>query len=67
VILHSDNPKYRPFEMPWHEVMEVWEFVAAISFTEDGGAHYSHDLLSKVKALRQEINELADHLVPEYA
>ena len=34
VRLHSDNAKYPSFEMNWNDVVEIWEFVAAITLLE---------------------------------
>ena len=62
--LHSDNPEYDPFEMPWHEIVEIWEFVAAISFNPSDPQVVSKAFVDQVKVLQEEINRLAEQLRP---
>jgi len=64
LVLHSDNPKYAPFDMSLVEIIEVWEFVAAISFQKASDNYFANDMLSKVKELQEEISKLANHLQP---
>ncbi len=60
--LRSDNPKHKPFDMHLRDILEVWEFVAAISFRESSDNYYADHVLKKVKELQTEIQKLAENL-----
>ncbi len=64
LILNSDNPKYKNFSMPLHEIVEVWEFVAAISFPKSSDNYYENEVLMRFKELQDDIQKLATDLLP---
>ena len=59
VHLHSDNPKYQAFEMSMNEIIEVWEFVGAISFQKSSENYFKQEVVSKMHELREEVTKLA--------
>ena len=60
--LHSDNPKYPPYEIRAHEIVEVWEFVGALSFDHARNNFFENEVLSRVNELKGEIEKLANDL-----
>lgn len=64
LLLHSDNPKYKPFRMPFLEIVELWEFVAAISFEHSSHNYFANEVLVKVRELQDEVQKLALGLSP---
>lgn len=65
LLLYSDNPIYKPFDMSYQEVIEVWEFVAAISFSNSLDNYVAIDLLGRIRARQDELERLVEDLVPQ--
>ena len=60
--LVSDNPKHEPFEIHLNEIVEVWEFVAGISFEGAGENSYAQDVIGRVQELQEQLSALASEL-----
>ena len=58
-ILQSDNPKYDPYSIKWYDIMEVWEFVAVISFQHAQDNYSSIDLISRIDSLKSELEDIS--------
>ena len=63
VRLYSDNPKYEPYSMALHEIIEVWEFVAAITFQESSENYFANEVLNRVRELQDELKILSGQIV----
>ena len=63
LICHSDNPRYAPFEMSLIELVEIWEFVAAISFEDASENYLATDILSRITAMQNELTQLSSQLL----
>ena len=59
VFLHSDNPKYAPYAVNWREVIEIWEFVATISFQPSNENFAANDLLLRIDSLKTELEDIS--------
>ncbi|MBN2175627.1 MAG: LexA family transcriptional regulator [Bacteroidales bacterium] len=58
IILHSLNTLYEPFEIDIQEVKEVWKFVNYISSEMPDRNVEKDELVSEVRALRQEVKAI---------
>jgi len=63
IILHSDNPKYEPFEMNWNEIIEIWEFTAAVTQEESSGEDAFTEMLSRIRNLQDDLKEFSQRFI----
>ncbi|WP_235298232.1 XRE family transcriptional regulator [Portibacter marinus] len=61
--LESDNPLYDSFCLAGQEILEVWEFMAAISIEDAADRHMENALLEKINYLQEEVKRLGDRIV----
>lgn len=61
-ILTSDNPRHEPFGILKIDILEVWEFVAAISFRDSSDNYFRHEVVDRVSDLKKEVEKLAADL-----
>ncbi len=57
LILHSDNALYPPYEIPFQEVAEAWEFYALLSFN-DSQSSADNQVDAKLDAIQRKLNQL---------
>lgn len=57
-FLQSDNPLYPTFTIQGQEILEVWEFMAAISVEDAADRHMEHALVEKINFLQAELEEM---------
>jgi transcriptional regulator with XRE-family HTH domain len=62
LILHSLNTLYQPYELDVKEVKEIWKFVNYISSEMPDRNIEKDELVSEVKALRQEVHAIQTKL-----
>jgi phage repressor protein C with HTH and peptisase S24 domain len=58
-VLRSDNTFYKPFEIDWKNVLEVWEFKGSINTTEleiEKSEHF--EIKNMFEILRNEIQSI---------
>ena len=55
--LVSDNGIYKPYELHWEQVQEVWKFYAYLSFS-DGKAAFDNMIEEKQEQLYQQMNDV---------
>ncbi|MFT4566036.1 MAG: transcriptional regulator with XRE-family HTH domain [Saprospiraceae bacterium] len=60
--LQSDNPHYKTFTMPGREILEVWEFLAAISIQDSAAKHTENVLVEKINNLQAELLTLNEYI-----
>jgi hypothetical protein len=56
--LHSLNSLYEPYELEINEVKEIWKFVNYISSDMPDKNMEKDELVSEMKALRQEVRAI---------
>ncbi|NOT38807.1 MAG: LexA family transcriptional regulator [Saprospiraceae bacterium] len=57
--LHSDNPHYKPFAVPYSDVLEIWEFVCSMNMSDK---RYEGEEYANVLQLLQSINNKVEAL-----
>ena len=60
IQLCSDNPKYSSFDMYWKDVIEIWEFVAAISVNESSENYLIEDMMRTIENLQDDLKRFSD-------
>ena len=63
--LQSDNPRYRDFTIEGKEILEIWEFVAAITVQDSSERHFQNGLLEKIDALQTELEFVGNKMKAE--
>ena len=59
-FLQSDNPIYKTFTLQGQEILEVWEFMAAISIEDAADRHTENALLEKINYLQTELQQVSE-------
>jgi transcriptional regulator with XRE-family HTH domain len=58
----SDNPIYETFTMHGRDIIEVWEFAAAIMIQDAGERHLENVLVEKINSLQTELQALNEKI-----
>lgn len=62
LLCQSDNALYPPFQIPWEEVREIWEYHAHLAFNEPKAA-LEQLIEEKVMDIQKKVTELHRHYV----
>ncbi len=64
LFLQSDNEIYLPYEMPWEEVAEIWQYYAHLSFS-DTRATFHYMLEEKLNDIQRRVREVHEKITTE--
>jgi hypothetical protein len=60
-ILVSDNELYLPFEMPYEQIAEIWQYHAHLSFS-DSKSTFNYLLEEKLSDIQRKVTDLHERL-----
>lgn len=58
----SDNPAYAPYDIPWAEVKEIWEYVAHIGQQDQKSIAAGHEVYDLFMDLKKDMDDLKRRL-----
>lgn len=61
-FLQSDNESYLPYEIPYEEVAEIWQYYAHLSFS-DSKATFNYMLEEKLNDIQKKVGEMHSKLL----
>ncbi|NNF32997.1 MAG: helix-turn-helix domain-containing protein [Saprospiraceae bacterium] len=61
-FLQSDNESYLPYEVPYEEVAEIWQYYAHLSFS-DSKATFNYMLEEKLNDIQKKVGEMHSKLL----
>ena len=61
LFLQSDNEIYLPYEMPYEEIAEIWEYYAHLSFS-DSRATFHYMLEEKLNDIQKRVREVHEKI-----
>ncbi len=62
--MKSDNPEFKPYELPVDQIIEVWKSHGIVSFEDLMNASTESDLASEVRDLKQQMQLLIEAVKP---
>lgn len=57
LILCSDNPSFLPYSIPYHEVSEIWQYFAHLSFS-DAAQSLNHSIEERLSDIQKRIGSI---------
>lgn len=57
LVLMSDNPVYAPYEIPFEDVAEIWQYYAHLSFSDDR-QHWDNRVEDRIIDIQKNIEEI---------
>ena len=63
LILMSDNPVYAPYEIPYDEVAEIWQYYAHLSFSDEKKT-FDNRVEERIVDIQKGIEEIKDIIKP---